>query len=340
MRLTDRKPDVTQLEKVLRHEVPDRPVLFEMSISGANLKAAADPFIPEDWSDFGLNDYLISAQRNLGYDYCCGAGSDFVFPTPKHDKEASVGMAHGGVVTDQASLHALPWVNPEDFDYSRLDRVNLPEGMGMIIRSPGGILEVLTALFGFEELCYMFVDEPELVEETLEMIGTRMVRYFEICAAHPKVNALIHSDDWGFKTGPIISPTQLREYIIPWHKKVVDICHKHNKPVILHSCGKLDVVWEDIIELGYDAKHSYEDGGTPIEEALERWGDRIPILGGIDMDYLCRKTPEEIQARARALLSKTQKKGGYALGSGNSIPDYMPQENYFAMNRAALEKKS
>ena len=337
MKLTDRKPDFTQLEKVLRHEVPDRPVLFEFALSCELLKAAADPSIPESWEDYGFGDYLISAQKNLGYDFCCGNGSDFGFPIPKHERGESVGMAHGGVVTDQASLHALPWTNPEDFDYSRLDRINLPEGMGVMVRSPGGILEVLTALFGFEELCYMFVDEPDLVEETLEMIGTRMVKHFEICAAHPKVNVLLHSDDWGFKTGPIISPTQLREYIFPWHKKIVDTCHRHGKPVILHSCGKLDAVWEDIIELGYDAKHSYEDGATSIEESLDRWGDRMPMLGGLDMDFLCRKTPEEITARAQALLEKTAKTGGYALGSGNSIPEYVPPENYFAMNNAALE---
>jgi uroporphyrinogen decarboxylase len=339
MKLTNRKPDFTQFEKVLRHEVPDRPVLFEMALSADCLKAAADPSVREDWTDFGLNDYLISAQRNLGYDYCCGSGSGFGFPVPKHAKNASIGMAHGGVVTDQKSLHALLWTRPEEYDYSRLDRVNPPEGMGVIVRSPGGILEILTALFGFEDLCYQFADEPELVEETLEMIGERMVRYFDICAAHPNVNALIHSDDWGFKTGPIISPAQLREYIIPWHKKVVEICHRHGKPVILHSCGKLDAVWEDIIELGYDAKHSFEDGATSIEDSLRRWGDRMPLLGGIDLDFLCRQTPDEIYARARALLDQTAEKGGYALGSGNSIPDYIPLEKFFAMNRAALDYK-
>lgn len=75
MRLTDRKPDFTQFEKVLRHEVPDRPVLFEFALSGDLLKAAADPSIPESWEDFGFGDYLISAQKNLGYDFACGNGS-------------------------------------------------------------------------------------------------------------------------------------------------------------------------------------------------------------------------------------------------------------------------
>jgi uroporphyrinogen decarboxylase len=332
-----REPNFENIRKILRHEKPNRPTIFEFAIAGEYQKRNADPGLKEDWTDYGFSPYIISSQKNLGYDFICGNGSDFRFPTPKHDKGASVGLAHGGVVKDRAALHGLDWKSPDEFDYSRLDRAEIPEGMGVIVRSPGGVLEVLTELFGFEELCYQLADEPELVEETLEMTGTRMVRYFEICASHPKVDVLLHSDDWGFKSSTILSPAQLREYIIPWHKKVVDVCHKHGKPVILHSCGKLDAVMEDIIALGYDAKHSFEDAGTPVEEALARWGAKIPILGGIDMDFLCRKTPAEIKARARKLLEMTAATGGYALGSGNSIPGYMPYENYIAMNEVALE---
>lgn len=332
-----REPNFENFLKILRHEKPNRPTLFEFAIDGGYQKRNADPSIREDWTWVPSNPFLISAHKNLGYDFCCGMGSSFGFPTPMHAKGSSVGLAHGGIVKDQASLRALAWKNPEDFDYSHLDKAELPDGMGMIVRSPGGILEVLTELFGFEELCYQLVDEPELIAETLEMIGSRMVKYFDLCASIPKVGVLLHSDDWGFKSSTILSPAQLRDFIIPWHKKIVDTCHKHGKPVILHSCGKLDDVWEDIISLGYDAKHSFEDAGTPIEEALARWGAKIPILGGIDMDFLCRKTPAEIKARARKLLEMTAATGGYALGSGNSIPGYMPYENYIAMNEVALE---
>lgn len=95
---------------------------------------------------------------------------------------------------------------------------------------------------------------------------------------------------------------------------------------------------EDVIEyMGYDAKHSYEDSILPVEEAYHRWGDRIAILGGIDLDFVCRATPQEIKKRCRDMLRKAEKSGGYALGTGNSIPEYVPHENYFAMISVALE---
>jgi uroporphyrinogen decarboxylase len=55
------------------------------------------------------------------------------------------------------------------------------------------------------------------------------------------------------------------------------------------------------------------------------------------VDFLARKTPEEVYARCRNLIALSATEGGYALGSGNSVPDYIPNENFIAMLRAANE---
>ena len=61
--------------------------------------------------------------------------------------------------------------------------------------------------------------------------------------------------------------------------------------------------------------------------------------GGIDVDFVCRASPEEVYQRAKAMLVRSATRGGYALGTGNSVPDYVPDENYFAMIRAAFESR-
>jgi uroporphyrinogen decarboxylase len=112
---------------------------------------------------------------------------------------------------------------------------------------------------------------------------------------------------------------------------MVEAIHNRQKPAILHSCGNLAPIMDDIIDdLKYDAKHSFEDAIMPVENAYEQWGNRIAVLGGIDMDFLARRSPAEVAERAKAMLLKTGCKG-YALGSGNSIPAYIPVENYLAM---------
>lgn len=80
-----------------------------------------------------------------------------------------------------------------------------------------------------------------------------------------------------------------------------------------------------------DGKHSWEDAILPVEEAYETYGDRIAILGGLDMDFLCREPREVITERCRRLLEMSRVKGGYALGTGNSIAPYIPLESFRAI---------
>ena len=95
---------------------------------------------------------------------------------------------------------------------------------------------------------------------------------------------------------------------------------------------------EDIIcDMKFDGKHSYEDNIISAEEAYRRWGGRIAILGGIDVDFLIRSECGVITERCRKMLELAQEKGGYALGSGNSIPEYIPNEKYFAMTAAVAD---
>jgi uroporphyrinogen decarboxylase len=89
---------------------------------------------------------------------------------------------------------------------------------------------------------------------------------------------------------------------------------------------------DDLIdEVGIDAKHSYEDIIMPVTEAKALYGRRIAILGGFDVDRLCRSTEPEIRDYVDLLIDRVGQDGGYALGSGNSIADYVPLDHYLTM---------
>jgi uroporphyrinogen decarboxylase len=137
----------------------------------------------------------------------------------------------------------------------------------------------------------------------------------------------------------MFSPPQMREYVFPWHRRIVEVVHAAGKPVILHSCGHFERIVDDMIEIGFDGRHSYEDAILPVEDAYERYGHHFAILGGIDLDFICRSTPEAVYKRAKALLGISAARGGYALGTGNSVPEYVPDANYFAMIRAVLDTR-
>jgi uroporphyrinogen decarboxylase len=50
-----------------------------------------------------------------------------------------------------------------------------------------------------------------------------------------------------------------------------------------------------------------------------------------------RRSPADVYRRSAAMLERTRERGGYALGTGNSVPEYVPSDHYFAMTAAALE---
>jgi len=124
----------------------------------------------------------------------------------------------------------------------------------------------------------------------------------------------------------------LRKYVLPWHKRFAAIAHERNMPYLLHSCGNLEKIMQDLIlDVGIDAKHSFEDNIIPVQDFQAQYGNRIAVLGGLDMDILAAGTPEQVRQKTRALIETCGQRGRYAIGSGNSIPDYVPVENYLAM---------
>jgi uroporphyrinogen decarboxylase len=143
----------------------------------------------------------------------------------------------------------------------------------------------------------------------------------------------------GFRTATLLAPQQLRKYGLPWHKRFAGMAHQRGIPYFLHSCGNLEKIMVDLIEdVGIDGKHSYEDAIIPVEDFQVRYGNRIAVLGGVDVHRLTTGTQDQVRQRVRFLIETCGGRGRYAIGSGNSIPSYIPLANYLAMVDEALEK--
>ena len=89
---------------------------------------------------------------------------------------------------------------------------------------------------------------------------------------------------------------------------------------------------KDLIEdVRIDALHSFEDTIVSVIDMKEQYGDRLSVLGGIDVDFLCRSSTEQVRERVRRTLEACMAGGGYCLGTGNSVTNYIPLDNYLAM---------
>ncbi len=334
-------PDFDNLLAVLRREVPARPTLFEFFHNERLYQRLAPLSGMEAEAPYAAQRQRVASFHRLGYDYATILVPGFEFPSDRVYDKQTVSINAGGLIHDWDSLAAYPWPDPDAADYGILDVLaeDLPAGMKIICNGPGGVLENAIEIAGYEQLCYWLADDPKLVREIFQGVGSRLVRFYERVASYPVVGACIDNDDWGFKTQTMFSPPQMREFVFPWHRQIAEVVHAAGKPLILHSCGHFERIIDDMVEIGIDGRHSYEDAILPVEDAYERYHDVFAILGGIDLDFICRAVPEEVYARSKALLEQTADRGGYALGTGNSVADYVPDENYFAMIRAVLDQR-
>jgi len=240
-----------------------------------------------------------------------------------------------GPIQSWADFESYPWPKAEDLRHVALEYVSnvLPEGMKAAAFGFGGIFENSTWLMGLQPFSYALQDQPDLVEAISQRVGELSAATCAQVVAIDNVDMVFLSDDLGYYSGTLVSPNVIRQYVLPHYKKIVDIAHKAGKLVIFHSCGNMYKLMDELIDdIGIDAKHSFEDKILPVEEAYRRWGDRVSVLGGVDMDLLGRGTEEQVRARTRQILEVCGVKGmGYCLGTGNTAANYLPRQNYLAM---------
>jgi uroporphyrinogen decarboxylase len=247
-----------------------------------------------------------------------------------------------GVIKDRADYDAYPWEEIPEYYFKKFSESfraladALPAGMKAIGGAGNGVFECVQDIVGLEELCYIAADDPELYQDLFRRVGQtngviweRLIREFgdAFCVFR-------FGDDLGFKTSTLLSVSDVKELIIPQYKNIIEIIHKSGKPFLLHSCGCIWQVMDDIIDIaGIDAKHSNEDQIAPFPEWVNRYGDRIGNFGGIDTDAVCRLPYDELETYIKDVYQKCKGKGGFAFGSGNSIPTYVPVEGYLSMIR-------
>lgn len=274
--------------------------------------------------------------RQLGYDtvsweMCIG---------PAMPDSGSLGGHKPGAIKDRKDFQRYPWDSIENIFFDKYSRhfealrEEMPEGMKAVGGPGNGIFECVQDITGYENLCMIAFDDAQLYADLFEKVGeVNLAIWKRFLNEFGDIYAVCRfGDDLGYKSSTLLSPDDIRKHIIGQYKKIVDVVHSFEKPFILHSCGCIFNVMDDIIEtVGIDAKHSNEDAIAPFLKWVVDYGDRIGNFGGVDMDILCQKTGDEIKDYTIDVLESTAGHGGIAIGSGNSIPEYVPLEGYLAM---------
>ncbi|OGS27733.1 MAG: hypothetical protein A2297_00300 [Elusimicrobia bacterium RIFOXYB2_FULL_48_7] len=355
--LQNPKPDIKTFCKIIKREiVPKRPPLAEFAISDEatypelleKFRKLYETHKPSSREFKETHAKLVIEQwLSHGYDYVhISGGLSFQRKARVTDDTASdsgkrTWTEEGkGPISNWEDFEKYPWPKPEDIDLRAFEFAskNLPDGMGLFVHPTFGYFELpMDVLMGYETMSYAMFDDPGLVEAVFAKAGELLYEFYKKIAGLDKLTGFFQGDDMGFKTATFMPPDFLRKHVLPWHKKTAQLAHDNGLLYLLHSCGQLEAIMDDLIDdVKIDAKHSYEDAITPVTEFKKKYGKRITILGGVDMDVLCRAPEDKLRAYVRNILDVCSEGGGYALGSGNSIANYVPFNNYKIMLEEGL----
>lgn len=181
-----------------------------------------------------------------------------------------------------------------------------------------GQFERMNQMIGMEEALCAFYDYPDEVHEFFEAMCEYKLKCIDLAYKYLKPEVIHMHDDWGTNNNMFFSPDIWREYIKPLEKRYADRIHELGMIYIHHSCGYIKQILPDLIEIGVDAINPMMLAND-IDDCLEKYGDKITIMGGLNNQMMDHpdSTEEDIRAEIRRAMDAYAKKGRY-------IPYYIP----------------
>jgi uroporphyrinogen decarboxylase len=348
-------PDFDGLVRILQGDTPpDRVPIVEIAIDHEVLRSIQESLLGKSsamplgvyWPSVPDSHYyqeLINIYYRLGYDFVPLCPLWINNPPGKIIQVADTAEASRGLRewVDESGALIRSWEDFERFPWDRIYAApetlemaghSMPEGMKATV-SASLFEHVIEAVLGFKGLFSLMRADPQLVEAVFNSCGQLVYKYYQSAVECDVVGAIFHADDIGFRTGTMISPADLRCLLFPWLAKYAALAHEHGKPFWIHSCGNLyrnsPSVMDDLIEMvKIDGFHSFQDVILPVGAVKARYGNRIALMGGADVDKLATLPEDELRNYLRAILEACMPGGRFAFGSGNSIANYIPLKNY------------
>ncbi len=231
---------------------------------------------------------------------------------------------------DWLRLKPLFEYRPERIDWEAVGRAYAAQQQGVLVvgRIPGG-WDLARELMGEETACVAYYEQPELMHDVLNTAAATSVRVFEQVTEKLTIDQLYVHEDLAGRSGPLVGPRQVREFIRPYFRQVWDLlANRGTRLFNLDSDGNVAAVIEPFLESGVNAMHPMEPAaGMDAVAVRKQYGRRLAILGGIDKHVLRRSQPE-IRRELEYKMQPSMQAGGTVFGLDHRIPNGTPLENY------------
>jgi len=175
------------------------------------------------------------------------------------------------------------------------------------------------------------MEAPEFVDELLDRICDYNVALVKDAIKYD-IDAVHFGDDWGSQRGMLMSPQTWERFLMPRLARQYAATKDAGKLVTIHSCGKVQEVFPQLIEIGLDCFNPFQPEVMDVYEMKRVYGGRLSFWGGISTQRLLPYgTPDEVKVEARRMMSEVGRDGGYILAPAHSIPGDAKPENILAL---------
>lgn len=339
------EPDFERLKSVLMGGISDRVPNIELVID----REIKDGFLGRPVVNLADE---IEFRYKAGYDYAWisigmidPAGTvnkDFVSEKEEQHfkgKDKRVWAdEHGGIIKTIKDIDSFAWPVADKLDYSPFTEAKKHlKGRMKIIAILGKIFTAAWELVGLEKFSESMYDNVEFIDSLVQHIGNIQLDVFKKVVELETVGAVWVPDDIAYNSGTMVHPEWLKKKIFPYYRKMARICRDLGKPFIYHSDGDLSCMIDTIIGTGFNALHPIEPESMDIYELRTKVNSKLCLLGNIRVHTLSTAKGDEIIELAKDRIVNLGRKGAYCLGSSNSIPNYIPLENYKTMLQTNAE---
>lgn len=203
-----------------------------------------------------------------------------------------------------------------------------------------GFFERASRLRGFENILMDMIDSPEFVEELMEAYLNLKLKCYQYVSEYIPFEGFFDGGDDCDQRGCIFGVNHWRRFIKPHLKTTVDFCHDLGKPAIVHMCGNVLPLVDDLLDIKLDVLESLQPEAIDLFQLKQKVDGKMALIGGLGVQStLPFGTPEEVKSKINWLIDVLGKGGGYVFAPAKAIMKDVPVENAVAVFEALWDEK-